>query len=85
MLRAAREMLAAEPDWTSERLEADFRAYCETNGVGLGKIAQPVRVAVTGKSASPPLFEMLSLLGRERSLSRMDAALDSIAAAGQGA
>jgi glutamyl-tRNA synthetase len=44
-------------------------------GVGLGKIAQPLRVAVTGSAVSPPIDVTLALLGRERTLARLDAGI----------
>jgi len=74
-LRAAREMLAAEEIWLPKNIEERFRVYCETTGTSFGKVAQPVRVAVTGTMVSPPLFETLALLGREKGLARMSGAL----------
>jgi glutamyl-tRNA synthetase len=59
-------------------MEHAFRALAESRGLGLGKLAQPVRVAVTGTTVSPPLFETIQLLGRERTLKRIDAALEKI-------
>ena len=49
------------------------RGFAEEAGLKLGDVAQPLRAALTGKTASPPLFEMLSLLGREESLIRLRA------------
>ena len=60
--------------WTTEAIEAALRALPEELGIGFGKVAQPIRVAVTGSSVSPPLFESLELLGREVSLARLAAA-----------
>ena len=60
-------------DWTGPELEAAARAHAETTGVKLGQVAQPLRAALTGKASSPPLFEMLALLGREESLIRLRA------------
>jgi glutamyl-tRNA synthetase len=60
-------------DWTGAALEAAARAHAETTGVKLGQVAQPLRAALTGKASSPPLFEMLALLGREESLIRLRA------------
>jgi len=59
-------------------LEQAFRDLATQKGLGLGKVAQPVRVAVTGTTVSPPLFETLVLLGREEALARIDAALARI-------
>ena len=59
-------------------MEHAFRALADLRGLGLGKLAQPVRVAVTGTTVSPPLFETIQLLGKERTLRRIDAALEKI-------
>jgi glutamyl-tRNA synthetase len=60
-------------DWGASDLEAAARAFAEAKGLKLGQVAQPLRAALTGKAASPPLFEMLALLGREESLVRLRA------------
>ena len=60
-------------DWTAAELEAAARATAEAAGLKLGQVAQPLRAALTGKASSPPLFEMLALLGREESLIRLRA------------
>src|SRR5262249_34575857 len=60
-------------DWSGPALEQAARNFAETQGLKLGDVAQPLRAALTGKSASPPLFEMLALLGREESLLRLRA------------
>ena len=59
-------------DAAPEALEV-ARAHAEATGVKLGQVAQPLRAALTGKASSPPLFEMLALLGREESLIRLRA------------
>ena len=64
-------VVLAEADWDEAALEAAVRALAERRGVGLGKVAQPIRVAVTGTRVSPPLFGTLELLGRERCLERL--------------
>jgi glutamyl-tRNA synthetase len=70
----ARTLAALEAtDWSAAALEAAARAFADANGLKLGDIAQPLRAALTGKAASPPLFEMLALLGREESLIRLRA------------
>ena len=74
---AGREMLAAllprleavEP-WTPKELEACVRGFAEETGRKLGKVAQPLRAALTGKSTSPGIFDVLEVLGREESLAR---------------
>jgi glutamyl-tRNA synthetase len=60
-------------DWTAPALEDAARKHAENQGLKLGQVAQPLRAALTGKAASPPLFEMLALLGREESLIRLRA------------
>src|SRR5471032_300521 len=60
-------------DWSGVALEAAVRSFAEQNGQKLGQVAQPLRAALTGKASSPPLFEMLALLGREESLIRLRA------------
>lgn len=65
--------LTAEKDWTLEALEANLKAYAEELGLGLGKLAQPLRAALTGQTTSPGIFDVLALLGREESLARIDA------------
>lgn len=59
--------------WQAEPLESAARNFAEQNGMKLGQVAQPLRAAVTGKTASPPLFAMLAVLGREESLVRLRA------------
>lgn len=61
-----------------KNLEAAFREISEHLGIKLGKIAQPVRVALTGKTISPGLFEIIDVLGKERTLKRLRKALDYI-------
>ena len=65
--------LGSEQDWTTEALEANLKAYAEELGLGLGKLAQPLRAALTGQTTSPGIFDVLVLLGREESLARIDA------------
>ena len=60
-------------DWGASDLEAAARAFAEGRELKLGQVAQPLRAALTGKASSPPLFEMLALLGREESLVRLRA------------
>jgi len=65
--------LRAEQDWTTPALEANLKAYAEEQGLGLGKLAQPLRAALTGETTSPGIFDVLALLGKEESLARIDA------------
>ncbi|GAA3530912.1 glutamate--tRNA ligase [Aeromicrobium flavum] len=74
--KAAREALAELGEWTTEGIEASLRqALVEERGLKPRLAFGPVRVAVTGKRISPPLFESMELLGREVSLARLDAVL----------
>ena len=68
---------AVEP-WEAASIEARFRDLATAKGLGLGKLAQPVRVAVTGGTASPGIFEVLEIVGRERTLRRLRAAISRI-------
>lgn len=65
--------LEAENDWTIEALEATTKALAESLELGLGKLAQPMRAALTGTTTSPGIFDVLVLLGREESLARINA------------
>ena len=62
------------------KAKAALRVRARHDGVGLGKLAQPVRVAVTGSAASPGIFETLTLLGRERSVARLERAVAELPA-----
>jgi glutamyl/glutaminyl-tRNA synthetase len=70
-LIAIQPILAETKEWTATALEAAVKNYCETTGLGLGKVAQPIRVAVSGTAVSPPIFESLEFLGREKTLARI--------------
>jgi glutamyl-tRNA synthetase len=65
--------LRGEQDWTTSTLEARLKAFAEELGLGLGKLAQPLRAALTGQTTSPGIFDVLALLGRDESLARIDA------------
>ncbi len=65
--------LAAQDDWSLEALEAALKAMAEELGLGLGKLAQPLRAALMGQSTSPGIFDVLVLLGRDESLARIAA------------
>lgn len=67
-----RAVVAAAPDFHARPLEAHVVAWLAEQGLELKDVAQPARVAVTGRAASPGLFEVLEILGRERSLARLD-------------
>jgi glutamyl-tRNA synthetase len=74
-LEELRGRLAALPEWSASGLNELLKALAAELGVGLGKIAQPLRVAVTGSPVSPPIDLTLALLGREVTLVRLDAAI----------
>jgi glutamyl-tRNA synthetase len=75
LLKAARARLAASRTWAVADLEAALRELATSEGVGAGKLMQPLRVALTGTDVSPGIGDVLELLGRDRSLARIDAAL----------
>jgi glutamyl/glutaminyl-tRNA synthetase len=78
-LRRVRELLARAPTWHEGPLEAELRGLAEELGVGAGKLIHPLRVAVTGTAASAGIFDVLVLLGRDRTLDRLDRALERVA------
>jgi glutamyl-tRNA synthetase len=59
--------------WTPDALDAATRAYAEEAGLKLGKVAQPLRAALTGRATSPGIFDVLEVLGRDESLARIRA------------
>ncbi|KAB2941115.1 MAG: glutamate--tRNA ligase [Hyphomicrobium sp.] len=63
--------LEAASRWSATELEAIVRSYAEAAGAKLGKVAQPLRAALTGKSVSPPVFDVMAVLGREEALARI--------------
>jgi glutamyl-tRNA synthetase len=82
LLRALRARLASDLGWESATLEAVVRETADGAGVKLGALAQPLRVALTGGAASPPIGDTLVLVGRERTLARIDGALEWLEAGG---
>ena len=79
LLATLHDRLAAEPDWDLAPLEASLKALAEERGLGLGKLAQPLRAALTGQGTSPGIFDVLVLLGRDESLARISAQAHIIA------
>ena len=71
LLRAIHDRLANEIDWTGAVLEASLKAMAEELGLGLGKLAQPLRASLTGQTTSPGIFDVLTLLGKDESLARI--------------
>ncbi|WP_394344008.1 glutamate--tRNA ligase [Sphingomonas baiyangensis] len=71
LLGAVHAKLDALPRWDTESLEAEVREVAEAEGAKLGAVAQPLRVALTGRKTSPGIFDVLALLGRDESLGRI--------------
>lgn len=80
LLRELRAELGRWESWEPEPLERFLRGHAEQRGLGLGKVAQPLRLAVTGTTISPPIFHTLALLGKQRALGRIDRLLERLAA-----
>ncbi|HEY3145380.1 MAG TPA: glutamate--tRNA ligase family protein, partial [Dongiaceae bacterium] len=72
VLKELRSILAAAPMWISADLEAEARRFAEMKAIKLGQVAQPLRAALTGSTTSPPVFEVMQVLGREETLGRID-------------
>ncbi|CAN1721796.1 Glutamate--tRNA ligase 2 [Hyphomicrobium sp. 1Nfss2.1] len=70
-LAAILPKLEAASRWQAADLEAIVRTFAEETGAKLGKVAQPLRAALTGKSVSPPVFDVMAVLGRDEALSRI--------------
>ncbi len=63
--------LTAIPQWTAETVEGVVRGFAERSGLKLGAVAQPLRAALTGRTTSPPIFDVLAVLGKDESLARL--------------
>jgi glutamyl-tRNA synthetase len=72
MLRQIAPLFSAAPEWTASALDLIVRQFAEEKGIKLGKAAQPIRAALTGRSTSPGVFDVLEVLGREESLGRIE-------------
>lgn len=70
-LKVMIETLNTVADWTAANTEAAIRSLSETQQVKLGQLAQPLRAALTGRTVSPPIFDVLAVLGREETLARL--------------
>ena len=77
-LQTVHDALAALPEWKGEPIHAAIQAACEALGLKLGKVGPPLRVAVTGGASSPSIDITLELVGRERSLARIQRAIGFI-------
>jgi glutamyl-tRNA synthetase len=71
LLAAAHKALGALAEWDAPSVEAAIREVADAGGVKLGKLAQPLRAALTGRTTSPGIFDVLALLGRDESLARI--------------
>lgn len=80
LLKAFRDELVGFSDFTPEAIEAKVGAFAESKEVGMGKIAQPIRVAVTGAGVSPPLGQTLAILGKDAVIARIDGCIEFTAA-----
>ncbi|MBE0535827.1 MAG: glutamate--tRNA ligase [Phycisphaerae bacterium] len=79
VLKEVRERLAALETLTPESIETVLRSLAEEKQIGLGKVAQPLRVAICGTTVSPPIFDSVELLGLDNTLDRIDIALKRFA------
>jgi glutamyl-tRNA synthetase len=73
MVHDVAQQFAGLEEWKAAALEEIVRGYAESKGLGLGKIAQPLRAALTGSNVSPGIFEVMEVLGRDESLARLEA------------
>ena len=76
LLRDLSEILAAADDWSSDGLETRVREYASRTDTKLGKVAQPLRAALTGATTSPPIFSVMDVLGRAETLGRIGDVVD---------
>ncbi len=77
-LRRAHQLLAAAEDFSHESLEAALRGEATGLGIKSGQMFQPIRVAVCGRKAAPPLFETMQVLGRQMCLRRIEQAIEKL-------
>jgi glutamyl-tRNA synthetase len=80
MLTELRTELARLDEWTLDAIQRTFEQIVARHEIGLGKLAQPVRVALTGGTVSPGIYEVAHVLGRARVLARLDRALPLVGA-----
>ena len=62
--------------WEQDSLERAMKALCEQTGVGLGKFAQPLRIALSGNAVTPSIYDVLAFIGREETLDRLGACIE---------
>ena len=83
ILAIVRDKLAAMEQFTVENIEGMLRSLAEEKQVGLGKVAQPLRVAICGTTISPPIFDSVQMLGKENTLARIDNTIRTVKAKAQ--
>jgi glutamyl-tRNA synthetase len=76
LLLSVRDILAAAPAWEAATLEAELRSLAEARGIGGGKLFQPLRVALTGLTVSPGIFDVLVMQGRNLAVHRLERAIE---------
>ncbi|MEE9203386.1 MAG: glutamate--tRNA ligase [Nitrospirales bacterium] len=76
------DRLSALPEFSKDTLEKTFKELLDKEGIKMGQLAQPVRVALTGRTASPGIFDVMDLLGKDRTLARLRKGIER-ASAGQ--
>jgi glutamyl-tRNA synthetase len=74
-LRDVRDILGRVTDWRHAEMERMINIYCDGMSLDLGKVAQPIRVAISGTTVSPPIFQSLEFLGKAKTLARIDRCL----------
>ena len=75
MLKLFRDSIASIDPFTPDTIEQSVKDFCEQHEVGMGKVAQPIRVAVTGGPVSPPLGQTLAIIGPDSCVARIDACI----------
>jgi len=74
-LQDIRPQLESLTNWTAQDLEHLINSYCQEKNLPLNKVAQPLRLAISGSTISPPIFQSLEFLGQQRTLARIDQCL----------
>ncbi|HEV8607457.1 MAG TPA: glutamate--tRNA ligase [Tepidisphaeraceae bacterium] len=75
-LHDIRAILQSVEPWQAHHIEEAVKQYCERKELGLGNVAQPIRVAISGATISPPIFQSLEFLGKDRTIRRIDRCLE---------
>jgi glutamyl-tRNA synthetase len=78
VLRELQPLLAGLSDWSAPSIEAAVTEYGNARQLGLGKVAQPLRVAISGSTVSPPIFDSLEFLEKHRTIARIDRCLSRV-------